>query len=395
MSMKNSLKFPDKFIWGTSTAAAQIETASDHIWKGVPALDGSVLDQTIAHEQQRAEDVEYIARLGSMYRCGVDWARLQKSPNALFEAAVVEEYQTFFRALNDKGVDILFVLHHFSHPIWFEEKGGFANKKNIPLFLNYVEQCIKCFGPFVRNWNTFNEPNVFVMNGYILADFPPFKKNFFLANRVIKIIGQAHDQAFDLIKKTYPNHPIGISFNTAIFRGLNVLGKIAASFTHWWFNLHAAKPFIKCDYWGLSYYALILFDPNPLTEIDRPGELAAKGYPHDKMWAYYPQGLDHMIRFFYKKYRKPILITENGICSDDPRARIASMQDYLKHCHNILLDGIPLLGYIHWSTFDNFEWHLGNTFQFGLVSVDMKSMKRTWTAAASYYEELTKTNTLV
>ena len=62
MSMKNSLKFPDKFIWGTSTAAAQIETASDHIWKGVPALDGSVLDQTIAHEQQRAEDVEYIAR---------------------------------------------------------------------------------------------------------------------------------------------------------------------------------------------------------------------------------------------------------------------------------------------------------------------------------------------
>ena len=98
--------------------------------------------------------------------------------------------------------------------------------------------------------------------------------------------------------------------------------------------------------------------------------------------------------YFHKKYKKPILITENGICSDDPLARIESMKDYLKECHTVISKGVNLLGYIHWSTFDNFEWHLGNTYQFGLISVDMDSKKRTVTPAAEFYKEVCKNNSV-
>ncbi len=97
--MKNSLKyqFPENFKWGTSTAAAQIETASDHNWKGVKAKDGAVFENTSSHENHRQKDLQYIKQFGSIYRCGVDWARLQKTPLAPFDQEVVEEYCQFFQ----------------------------------------------------------------------------------------------------------------------------------------------------------------------------------------------------------------------------------------------------------------------------------------------------------
>ena len=118
------LKFPDDFFWGTSTAAAQIETASDHNWKGIKSRDGYVFGQTSDHEIRRAEDVEHISRFGSYYRCGVDWARLQTEPFGEFHEDVVKEYQVFFKNLNQKSMKIMFVLHHFTNPIWFEKKVG-------------------------------------------------------------------------------------------------------------------------------------------------------------------------------------------------------------------------------------------------------------------------------
>lgn len=389
------LEFPEGFLWGTSTAAAQIETASDHNWKGFVAKDGHRFEETAQHEKRRQEDVQYISRLGQIYRCGVDWARLQSQPFAPFDAQVVAEYQDFFRQLNQQGVQILFVLHHFAHPQWFETEKGWLNEKNIPKFMDYVRQCVRHFGPFVSNWNTFNEPNVFAMNAYILGNFPPQRKRFSLGNRALRIMGMAHQIAYIWIKEQYPNHPIGISFNTATFVGKGLLGKIAAGFVRWWFIRRAARPFRQVDYWGLSYYAYVPFQPFPVTEIDQPGKLAQLGIPHDKMWGYFPEGLGKILRQFYKRYQKPLLITESGICTDDAEARIQAIKDYLQVCHQALADGIPVQGYIHWSTFDNFEWNLGPTYRFGLVQVNLETGERTWTKAASYYEKVVQENAIL
>ncbi len=382
------------FFFGTSTAAAQVETAFSHSFKGLLAKDGYRFERTTDHEKRREEDAALIAQLGSIYRCGVDWSRLQKGPFEKFDPKVVAEYRHFFDDLRERGVGLMLVLHHFAHPMWFEEKGAFTQEDNIPLFIDYVRQCLKHFGEYAVYWNTFNEPNVYAMNAYMLGNFPPFKKGkYFRANRALDNMGKAHKVAFAMIREK-SDAPIGISLNTGYFKGANWLGSAVAAFVSWWFMTRAARPFEKCDFWGLSYYAYMLFDPFPIDAIERLPELEKRGIPHDKMWGYKPEGLGHILRHFAKKYQKPIIITENGICTDDPQQRIQSIKDYLNVCELASQDGVDLRGYIHWSTWDNFEWHLGPTYRFGLVRVNLDTMEREMTEAGRFYAEIVEKNQL-
>ena len=142
------LSFPEHFFWGTSTAAAQVETAGDHPWRGLKAKDGYLFARTTDHELRREADAAFILRLGTVYRCGVDWSRLQPEPMHKFDPAVVEEYSTFFEYLNKKGVRLMLVLHHFTHPNWFEAAGGWTKEENIACFVHYAQQCIKHFGEY-------------------------------------------------------------------------------------------------------------------------------------------------------------------------------------------------------------------------------------------------------
>lgn len=387
-----TLAFPEGFFWGTSTAAAQVETASDHNWRGFRSRDGHVFVRTSDHEQRREEDLTYIRQFGQVYRCGVDWARLQKAAYAPFEADVVAEYSQFFARLNEEGMSIMFVIHHFTHPSWLEAQGGWAEEISIGAYVDFARQCIESFGPYVSYWNTFNEPNVYALNGYLMANFPPLRRSYRQANRVLAHMGQAHDIAYELIKERYPSHPVGISFNTCWFDGLNALGKLPAAFMNWWFHRRAADHFAKVDFWGLSYYAYVPFNPLPVTEIDSPGKLRKLGIPHDRMWGYRPEGLGRNLRFFWKRYGKPLIVTENGICTDDPQQRIQSINDYLRVCHEVIEAGIPLLGYIHWSTWDNFEWNLGPTYRFGLVRIDWETKERQMTEAGLYYARICQNN---
>lgn len=388
-----NIRFPDQFFWGTSTAAAQVETAFEHPWRGLKALDGYVFDRTTDHEKRRTEDAALIARFGSVYRCGVAWSRLQREPMAAFDPAVVTEYREFFTDLQQRGVRLMFVLHHFAHPDWFEARGGWTTENNIPFFINYVQQCVKHFGEFAAWWNTFNEPNVYAVNAFFFGHFPPHRKGRYgMANAVLDNMGKAHDIAFTVIREKYKSAPIGISLNTAWFAGWNWPGRLAAAAARWWFLERAARPFRKCDFWGLSYYAYLPFAPFPVDAISNPERLEKRGIPHDRMWGYRPEGLGRILRRFWKKYHKPLIITENGICTDDDQKRIQAIRDYLGVCHAALADGVDLRGYIHWSTWDNFEWHLGPTYRFGLVRVNFETCDRTMTEAGRFYERVVRQN---
>jgi beta-glucosidase len=59
-----------------------------------------------------------------------------------------------------------------------------------------------------------------------------------------------------------------------------------------------------------------------------------------------------------------------------------------------MADGVDLRGYIHWSTWDNFEWHLGPTYRFGLVQVNLDTCDRTVTEAGLFYERVVAENGL-
>src|SRR6188768_2466816 len=101
------LSFPAHFIFGTGTAACQVETAFEHDWKDHRSQDGHVLDRTTDHEKRYPEDIEIIASLAPNYRMSLMWSRLQRGPLAKFDQETVHEYQTLLSDLRRKGVNIM------------------------------------------------------------------------------------------------------------------------------------------------------------------------------------------------------------------------------------------------------------------------------------------------
>ena len=386
------LEFPSNFFWGSSTSAAQTETAGPHSWKGIESQDGHIFDRTTDHELRIEEDISYIKRFGSVYRCGVDWSKLQAGPFEAFDEGWVDHYQAFFAELVDEGMDILFVFHHFANPIWFEEAGGWMDEDNIPAFVDFARRCAEHFGEYVFNWNTFNEPNVYAFAGFMAGRFPPFKRSLRKANRVLKHLGMAHDIVYDILKGLYPDKWVGISMNTLWAQAKHPLAYLPAWWFERWYHRKTSRIFNKVDYWGLSYYAYIPFTPFPVTEIEKPGKLAKLKIPHDDMWGYQPEGLYRILKKVHRWRKRPIIILESGICTEDPKRRIQSIRDYLSCIHKAIGEGIDIRGYIHWSTWDNFEWNLGPSYRFGLVYVDLDTKNRYLTPAGEFYARLTTEN---
>jgi beta-glucosidase len=370
------IQFPDAFFFGTSTAAPQIETAFEHDWQGVKARHGFVFDRTTDHEKRFQEDAGIIASLAPNYRMSLQWSKLQREPYGTFHRETAQEYHAFIQDLKAKGVDIMMVLHHFTNPLWFARLGGWEKEENIPYWVDFARKVVDEFGEYVSYWNTFNEPNVYASYGWITAFFPPFKINPLLAGKVVKNMGLAHDQVYDYIKQKFPAQPVGISHNATIFSAENLLGWFPARLSDWWFMEYVPSHFEKADFFGMSYYGRIPHDPLPITFLETPEKMKALGRRHDDIWEYHPEGLRTCIDRYWNKYKKPIIITENGVCDESDFLRLQAIQDYALILHEALQDGIDIKGYYFWSTWDNFEWHLGPSMRFGLYECDPVTMHR-------------------
>ena len=382
------ISFPPDFIFGTSTSACQIETAFEHDWLNIKARDGNIFNRTTDHESKLIEDIDIIASLAPHYRMSMMWSKLQRKAYATLEPSAVRDYCGFLKALNERGVSIMLVIHHFANPLWFTEAGGWENEGNIAAWVNFGEQVAEIFGERVTMWNTFNEPNLYAAMAYVTGEFPPFQKNLVKANRVLKNIAQAHDLIYDILKKKTHGIPVGISHNCTSFGAENLLGYLPARITDWLYMSYAGDLFKKTDFFGMSYYARIGFDPLPATYLTDPQRIKKHGKKHDDMWEYYPQGLEENIMRFWEKYKKPVYITENGICTQDDRKRVLAISDYMKSLYAAISKGADIRGYYHWTAWDNFEWSLGPSYNFGLYSVNPVSGERTKKPSADIYRTL-------
>jgi beta-glucosidase len=384
-------QFPPHFDFGTSTCAYQIETAVDHDWTGHLSKDGHRFNRTTDHELRHEEDVQIIAGLAPNYRMGLMWSKLQHAPYAELDKSAVREYLSLLKALRSKNVKIMMVIHHFANPVWFAETGGWENHKSIAVWVDYAKKIIDTFGQYVESWNTFNEPNAYATMGWLIGEFPPHRINFLLARRVIRNMAEAHHEIFRYIKRKNSNAQVGISHNCIVAAPQNLMGVIPAKLFDAWFMKYTASLFRDVDFWGLSYYARICFDPLPITNVSTPEKMKQLGKRHDDMWEYYPEGIKENIQRFWHKFRKPIIITENGICTSDDSFRIEAVKDYLRQIKECLDDGIDVRGYYHWTAWDNFEWSLGPTYRFGLYECDLTTKDRRRKPSADVYSQLAHT----
>ena len=121
----------------------------------------------------------------------------------------------------------------------------------------------------------------------------------------------------------------------------------------------------------------------PISNLSKRNDF--HGRLNDLGWEIYPEGLSHIITSL-KKFGKPIFITENGIADKSDSLRGQFIIDHLEQIKRCLDENINVIGYLHWSLLDNYEWHEGYkpAGQFGLFSINrnLSDLSRTMTKSA-------------
>lgn len=97
------------------------------------------------------------------------------------------------------------------------------------------------------------------------------------------------------------------------------------------------------------------------------------------------QTLAHTV---WRRYKKPLIITENGIADRNDTLRPQFLEDHIAVTQQLRSEGVPILGYFYWSLLDNFEWDKGFWPQFGLVRVDRTTGNRTKKASFALYQRI-------
>jgi len=89
-------------------------------------------------------------------------------------------------------------------------------------------------------------------------------------------------------------------------------------------------------------------------------------------WEVYPDGLSALLIRLHTTYGLPLLITENGMPERQDTYRASFVVAHLERVQNAIDAGVNVLGYLHWSLVDNFEWayNYDSRARFGLIQLD-------------------------
>jgi len=383
----------DKFIYGIGTSALQIEEYPVNDWWGLKANDGSVLEENVKHLANWKTDYDLIAGLGvDAYRTSVDWARLQRTPFAPLEEKAVERYQQMFGYLKDKGIDVILTLHHFANPVWFSDKGGWTTKESQEVFQDYALKTVDAFQDFASHIITINEVSSYVSLAHLEGYAPPKGKNNIIdALKATKNMTDAHKKVYIALKKNFPDMPVGVSevARPIVSRNDTLVERAVTKAMDTFVNQYVWNSLmmqnygneIFSDFIGMNYYgpAAMDFKKKKDRASFRPGK------QHDDRWEVDPELMISMAEGLHERYNHlPVFIMENGTCTKDDSIREKFLVQHLDAIDDARKNGKNFIkGYIHWSLLNNFELNMGMSYQFGLVGVDLETMKRT--PKGSYY----------
>ena len=386
--------FPEDFLFGTASAAAQIETPVGHDWENVKIFGGGRFTRAIDHELHRMDDAKIIASLGNAHRFSFDWAKLQTSPRSQLVPSVVEDYRNFMGALKDRGLHNMLTLHHFASPNWFVKEGGWTNLESVLNLADYARRVTIDFGDLFDSCNPINEPDTYLYFGCLTGEGPPHKPlNIPLAKRMLGYLSQAHVAAHDAIRQIRPDIPVGVAKNTMIWSPESRWGlanKLVESFYNFYMDTIMDR-FAVGEFLGINYYGVIPWTPLPQTEAKRPGSIERLKRPHDDFWQLYPPGLIQVCQRYHERYPdKPIIITENGTCTDDDELRVDNLHQHLIAVHEAREMGMQITGYFVWTWADNNEWASGLKPHFGLYRVNPITMERCAKRSAAVYAKISR-----
>lgn len=164
--------FPRGFLWGSATAAHQVEGNNTNAdwWDWEQAghcKDGQRSGDACDQYHRFRDDFALLRQLHqNAHRLSMEWARIEPHPGQ-FDHEELEHYRTVLGTLHDFGLEPVVTLHHFTNPRWLASIGGWANPEVVPFFERYVTRVVEALGDLAHYWVTINEPNFFATAAYL------------------------------------------------------------------------------------------------------------------------------------------------------------------------------------------------------------------------------------
>ncbi|MBV9789211.1 MAG: beta-glucosidase [Chloroflexi bacterium] len=446
--------FPDDFVWGTATAAYQIEGAVDEdgrapsIWDTFShtpgkTFNGDTGDVACDHYHRWEADIKLMQDLGlQAYRLSIAWPRILPQGTGQPNVQGLDFYDRLVDGLLAANITPFITLYHWDLPQALQDRGGWANRETVDAFVEYADAVVGRLGDRVTHWITHNEPWCAGFLGHYMGVHAPGITDLKTALQATHHLLLSHGRAVPVLRSARAGAQVGITLNLSPSYPVSdspadaEAAKRADGFFNRWFLdplygrgypedmqelFGEALPQIEAhdldiiatptDFLGVNFYFPAVVravgpEVNPLGGEQRSAdEAAAEGREITAMgWEVNPDGLrDLLVRLQHDYQPKAIYITENGAAFEDqvvdgavhdPR-RSAYIQSHLEASHQALTSGVPLRGYFAWSLMDNFEWAYGYAKRFGLIYVDYGTQERILKDSALWYKRVIAENALV
>lgn len=379
---KSTLHTPHStFLFGSSTSAHQVEGGNTNDWSeweranaerlsressGAYPPENYISGKAVDHYHKYEEDFDIAKSLGhNAHRFSIEWSRIE-STQGTYNAEEVAHYQGVVRALVSRGIEPVVTLYHWTQPLWFRDQGGWLHRDAHKQFARFAEHMAKAL-PEVTYWCTINEPEIYTSHGYIKGSWPPSEKSVWKAWRVMRALARAHRCATARIHGINAHAQVGFAINMIAFIPTHPIFMPFAwmsdlVWNRWWIRLTRGR----YDWIGVNYYFA-----KYVGWGSRPVPVSVS----DMGWPTIPEGLERVL-LSCKRYRVPIMVTENGIADAHDDRRQKYIQLHLDAVKRAKKSGVNIIGYLYWSLLDNFEWDKGFWPKFGLVSVDRVTMER-------------------
>jgi beta-glucosidase len=392
------VQFPDGFVWGTATAAYQIEGAVDEDGRGpsiwdkfgtVPGAIAGVATGAVAcdHYHRYAEDVDLMAGLGvNAYRFSIAWPRIQPDGTGPANPKGIDFYRRLVERLHERGITPYVTLYHWDLPQALQDRGGWPERDTAYRFADFAALVRDGLGDLVQHWITLNEPKAASHAGYGEGIHAPGIRDLAQRERATHHLLLAHDLASRVLRDA--GH-VGIVLDLSPVDPISATDVPAARRLDAELHRTFLDAIGDVDFLGVNYYRRMLVRDGHVVLPD--------GVPVTTVgWPIQPDGLRDLLVGLRAEYPNlpPIYITENGAALesevDDP-LRVDYLRRHLLALHEAIAAGVDVRGYFLWTLMDNFEWGEGYGAKFGLFAVeaDQRRVPRT---SARFFAQVASTN---
>ncbi|CAM5278019.1 glycoside hydrolase family 1 protein [Streptomyces atroolivaceus] len=390
------------FLWGAATSPHQTEGGNVHSdwWQLENAPQSFVSERSgdaVDSYHRYPEDMRLLAEAGlNAYRFGIEWARVEPAPGVHLESELAH-YRQMIETARSLGLTPVVTLHHFTTPAWFAHQGGWLHPDAVDLFARYVERATTILHDV--DWVcTINEPNI------IAAMTALFRQQAAGSGGS----GEATNRdAVTSLSLPTPDTEVADALTAAHRRAVEIVHRKTHAKAGWTVAGQQFEPtpgneavfertrrdwedrFLlvsrEDDFVGVQAYTS--------QKVDENGPVPHPAHPTNTLsgWAYRPDALEMALRHAWDVTGgTPLLVTENGIATDDDTVRVRYTGEALTGLDKAVADGIDVRGYLHWSALDNYEWgHWGPTF--GLIAVDRTTFERSPRPSLEWFGRLART----